>query len=119
MPEQISKYPDVTIEVLQGAGARCGPDVPKRILTKCPSERFCAFDSGEICVFGIDQIPQATQITTQELARVVCSHGPSSETGPAGVTGLDVGALGVTLALGITIGAISGRWRRKQRAENT
>ncbi len=24
MPEQISKYPEVTIQVLKGAGARCG-----------------------------------------------------------------------------------------------
>lgn len=36
MPEQISKYPEVTIEVLNGAGARCGEGAEQKILTKCP-----------------------------------------------------------------------------------
>ncbi|MBI2294596.1 MAG: hypothetical protein HYU76_00780, partial [Betaproteobacteria bacterium] len=62
MPEQISKYPEVTIQVLKGGGARCGPGVEKQILKQCPSERFCAFPSGEICVYGLEQIPSMTQI---------------------------------------------------------
>ena len=72
MPEQITKHPDVTLQVLKGAGGRCGEGVEKKILTKCPSERFCSFPSGEICVYGIPQINQMTQITTKELAAVVC-----------------------------------------------
>ncbi len=63
MPEQISKYPDVTLEVLKGAGAVCGEGAPQKILTQCPSERFCSLTTGEICVYGIKQIPQMTQIT--------------------------------------------------------
>lgn len=48
MPEQISKYPEVTIQVLQSAGARCVPGVEKNILTRCPSERFCALPGGDL-----------------------------------------------------------------------
>ncbi len=72
MPEQITKYPEVTLEVLKGAGARCGIGIEQRILKKCPRERFCALPTGEICVYGIKDIPQMTQISAPELARVVC-----------------------------------------------
>jgi hypothetical protein len=72
MPEQISKYPDVTLDVLKGQGAVCGKGAPQKILTKCPAERFCSLKTGEICVFGINEIPQMTQIKAQELAPVVC-----------------------------------------------
>lgn len=78
MPEQISKYPEVTLKVLKGAGAVCGEGVPQNILTQCPSERFCSLSTGEICVYGIKDIPQMTQITPQELAQVVC---PSAQQG--------------------------------------
>jgi hypothetical protein len=72
MPEQISKYPDVTLEVLKGQGAVCGKGAPQKILTKCPAERFCSLKTGEICVYGINEIPKMTQIKAQELAPVVC-----------------------------------------------
>ena len=72
MPEQISKHPDVTLKVLKEAGARCGEGAKQKILTQCPLDQFCALPSGEICVYGIDQIPQMTQIKTEELARIVC-----------------------------------------------
>jgi hypothetical protein len=113
VPEQITKHPDVTLQVLQGAGGRCGPGVPKNILTQCPSERFCAFSSGEVCVYGLDQIPQMTQITSAELARVVCPGARSSDTGALGMAWPDAGPLGLTLALGIVIGAVARRAGRR------
>lgn len=113
MPEQISKYPEVTIQVLKGGGARCGPGVEKQILKQCPSERFCAFPSGEICVYGIAQIPQMTQIKTGELAQIVCPPAPRSETDPGGVQWPDLSALGVTFALGLAVGAVSRRVRKR------
>ena len=67
MPEVISKYPEITLKVLKEAGARCGPEFQPRILTKCPPERFCLFPSGEICVYGIDEISKMTQISQSEL----------------------------------------------------
>lgn len=81
MPEQISKYPEVTIKVLKGAGARCGEGAEQKILTQCPRERFCALPSGEVCIYGIEEIPQMTQITANELARVVCPPKPQSSMG--------------------------------------
>lgn len=113
MPEQISKYPEVTIQVLKGGGARCGPGVEKQILKQCPSERFCALPGGEICVYGIEQIPQMTQIKTAELARVVCPPAQRSGLDPGGAAGPDLGALGVTFALGLAVGAVSLRFRRR------
>lgn len=68
MPEQITKYPDVTLQVLQSAGAQCGKGAPQKILTQCPKERFCALPGGELCVYGVDQIAQMTQLTPQDLA---------------------------------------------------
>ena len=32
MPEQISKYPDVTLQVLRESGAVCGQGAPQNIL---------------------------------------------------------------------------------------
>lgn len=53
MPEQITKYPEVTIKVLTGTGARCGQGADQNILTQCPRERFCALPTGELCVYGV------------------------------------------------------------------
>jgi hypothetical protein len=72
MPEQISKYPDVTLQVLRESGAVCGQGAPQKILKQCPRERFCSLRTGEICVYGINDIPKMTQITSQELAQIVC-----------------------------------------------
>ncbi|RJG04706.1 hypothetical protein D3870_00525 [Noviherbaspirillum cavernae] len=71
MPEQITRYPDVTLQVLKGAGAQCGVGAPQKILTQCPKERFCSLPSGELCIYGIEQIPQMTQIRSHELAQVL------------------------------------------------
>jgi hypothetical protein len=115
MPEQISKYPEVTVQVLKGGGARCGPGVEKQILKQCPTERFCAFPSGEICVYGIDQIPQMTQLRPAELAKVVCAPAQRSGADPEGALWPDAGALGATFALGIAVGALSLRFRGRPR----
>jgi hypothetical protein len=105
MPEQISKYPDVTLNVLKGAGARCGEGITPKILTKCPAERFCALPTGEICVYGITEIPQMTQIAAKELARVVCP-GPRSSSVPGS-------AETIALAGALAIGFVIGRYRSR------
>lgn len=106
MPEQISKYPKVTLQVLQSAGARCGEGGQQQILTDCPPERFCALSGGEVCVYGLEQIPQMTQISAQELAAVVCPPG-AGVVGPLSGAGLAV--LGAVFCLGLAIGLL---WRR-------
>ncbi|MGH8645610.1 MAG: hypothetical protein ACREX4_14580 [Gammaproteobacteria bacterium] len=109
MPEQISKYPEVTIEVLKGAGARCGVGAEQKILTKCPQERFCALSTGEVCIYGIEEIPQMTQITTKDLASIVCPPGLPSSIGAVSLSGPEIVLLGVTFA----VGAAAGRFWRK------
>jgi hypothetical protein len=109
MPEQISKYPDVTLKVLKGAGARCGEGAKQKILTKCPREQFCALPSGEICVYGIDQIPQMAQIKTEELARIVCSPGEQASMASLPFPGL------VLMGMIFVAGLLAGRfWRNGQ-----
>jgi hypothetical protein len=81
MPEVISKYPDITIRVLEGAGARCGQGLQQRILTQCPRERFCSTPTGEICVYGLDEIPQMTQISPVEIIQAVPGAAATQEPG--------------------------------------
>ena len=110
MPEQISKYPEVTIKVLKGAGARCGEGVEQKILIQCPPEQFCSLPTGEVCVYGIDQIPLMTQITTQELAQVVCPPPQRSSLDPA-VSSPSLAALGAVLVIGLVVGRL---WRNRR-----
>lgn len=113
MPEQISKYPEVTLSVLKGAGARCADGAKPQILTQCPAEQFCALASGEICVYGIEQIPKMTQITTQELARVVCPPGPRSGVDSTALFGADGFITGATFIVGLMVGGLWQRFRNK------
>jgi hypothetical protein len=111
MPEQITKYPDVTLEVLRGAGAQCGQGVPQKILTQCPKEQFCSLPSGEICVYGINQISRMTQIKTEELAQAI---------GPAGKQGTGNDPImplveTLTLVFVFVAGLLLGTFWRKPR----
>lgn len=78
--------------------------IPPKILTKCPAERFCALPTGEICVYGIKEIPQMTQITTKELARVVCPDARQSSTAFPAPWGIEMTVLAGALAIGFVIG---------------
>ncbi len=112
MPEQISKYPEVTLKVLKGAGAVCGEGVEQKILTQCPADRFCALPTGEVCVYGIEQIPQMTQITPMELARVVCPGAPQGVMFPPTLSTGGLMVIGVALDAGLVLGRLSRRSRR-------
>jgi hypothetical protein len=109
MPEQISKYPDVTIAVLKGLGARCGEGVEQKILTTCPAERFCSLPTGEICVYGIADIPKMTQIKPGDLAKVVCPPGKGTSAGLTTIGGPEVALFGATFLLGLFAGRL---WRK-------
>lgn len=105
MPEQISKYPDVTLQILRDAGARCGEGVERKILKECPPARFCALPSGEISVYGINDIPRMTQVTPQEIARVVCPSGTGGVSGLPDLTYASVVLMGAAFALGFLAGS--------------
>jgi hypothetical protein len=111
MPEQLSKYPDVTLKILQDTGAACARGAPQKILTKCPANRFCALPTGEVCIYGIPEIPQMTQITPKELASVVC---PRAQPGPT-LADTIAGADGMILGAVFLAGVVLGRARRSLR----
>jgi len=113
VPEQITKYPEVTLKILKEAGARCGEGVEQKILTKCPPQQFCALPTGELCVYGIEQIPQMTQVSTGEFARVVCPNDHQSAWDRIHPTVAWALLLVVVFAIGLAAGTIR-RKRGKQ-----
>jgi hypothetical protein len=106
MPEQITKYPDVTLKVLRESGAVCGQGAPQNILKQCPRERFCSLRTGEVCVYGIDDIPKMTQVTTQELANVVCPQARKAATFSAGISALEAALIFAVFLSGVSLGKI-------------
>lgn len=102
MPEIITRYPDVTRQVLESAGAQCGRGAPQKILTACPREAFCALPGGEVCVYGVDQVSKMTQLSRRDL----CD-------GAAGKTSLlDAGESLAAPALVVAF-AVAVVWRRR------
>ena len=71
MPEVLTKHPDVSLQVLRSTGARCGDGALQEILKTCPAERFCKLPGGEICVYGLGDAQQMTQITASDWQALV------------------------------------------------
>jgi hypothetical protein len=69
MPEILTKHPDLVMQVLRESGDKCGMGAPQQILTSCPPERFCAMPTGEVCIYGLDEIHGMTQISPSEIVR--------------------------------------------------
>lgn len=109
MPELITKYPEVTQQVLKSAGAVCGEGVAAKILTRCPADRFCRLPGGELCVYGLDGIPHTTQITAREWADAACPGVVPPLGLAAGVGGAEWVTLGVVFVGGLVLGRC---WRR-------
>jgi hypothetical protein len=84
MPEVITKHPEIVKEVLQSAGAKCGTGEPQKILTKCPRAQFCALPGGEICVYGVNDIPRMTQLSRSEICGARTEADPPAEPPVAG-----------------------------------
>ncbi|HEX6704978.1 MAG TPA: hypothetical protein VF169_09480 [Albitalea sp.] len=114
MPEQLTRHPEVTLQVLKSAGAQCGSFAPQDILKTCPAERFCKLPGGEVCIYGIADAPRMTQFTAADWHAVALATrvlAPASPGSAASVSG--AGALhpmvatssGVALVLlGVAIG---------------
>jgi hypothetical protein len=114
MPEVLTKYPDVVIKVLEGAGVRCGPGQTQKILTKCPPARFCSTPAGETCVYGLGEVTSMTQIERGELAKLVCpakAGGCAFGMAPPATSAL---ALGCALVVGMGF-ALRRRFRRRSQ----
>jgi hypothetical protein len=83
MPEQLTKHPDVTLQVLRSAGAQCGAGAPQDILKACPAERFCKLPGGEVCIYGLSDVAQMTQISPSEWQAALRQVTPSLPAAPA------------------------------------
>lgn len=100
MPEVLTKHPGVVIDVLESGGARCGDGLPQKILTQCPREAFCVLPGGEMCVYGITEVSEMTQIREGDLAPLVCAQ----SAGGCDVAGMsDATALFAISLLGLII----------------
>ena len=71
MPEIITKYPEVVMQVLQGSGAKCGTGEKQKILTHCPPGQFCSLPAGEMCVYGIQDISHMQQVSSTEIFQII------------------------------------------------
>jgi hypothetical protein len=79
MPEQLTKHPDVTLQVLKSAGAKCGEGLPQEVLTACPAARFCKLPGGEVCIYGLPEAKTMTQIGAADWATLVPQAPPRPE----------------------------------------
>jgi len=111
MPEQLTKHPDVTLEVLRSAGAQCGVGAPQAILHACPAERFCKLPGGEICVYGLADAPRMTQLGADDWRGLMQTLGLPAATArpppPAAASGAEF-AFGATAL--ILVGTVFGGW---------
>lgn len=115
MPEQLTKHPDVTLQVLRSGGARCGEGLKQEILTQCPAQRFCKLPGGELCVYGLPEARNMTQITAAEWKALVQSLPAASSTSsaPEGAAVLLSGGGG--LLAGAVVALAVSRWLRHRR----
>jgi hypothetical protein len=113
MPEQLTKHPEVTLQVLRSAGARCGDGLPQEILKQCPVERFCKLPGGEVCIYGLPEAARMTQVTQAEWRALL----PPAVPGEA-AEGLAFALLAA--AGGLVVGAVLAwlvlRWRGRAAA---
>lgn len=69
MPEQLTKHPEVTMQVLRSAGATCAEGAPQTILVQYAAARFCKLPGGEVCIYGLGEAMQMNQITQADSPR--------------------------------------------------
>lgn len=113
MPEQLTKHPDVTVQVLRSAGAKCGEGAAQEILTQCPAERFCKLPGGEICVFGLPDSARMTQLTAGDWLALAAQHQRQPEQSDV-VAGESLAAGGVGLIAGALLALLISRRRRRR-----
>jgi hypothetical protein len=110
MPEQLTKHPEVTLQVLRSSGAKCAEGAKQEILTQCPAQRFCKLPGGELCVFGLSDASKMTQITSAEWKALVQSLPATPvKTSESGATGVLLSGGGLLAGAVIAV-ALSKFW---------
>jgi hypothetical protein len=116
MPEQLTRHPEVTIQVLRSAGASCAEGAPQAILKSCPRESFCKLPGGEICVYGLDRAQAMTQFTAADWQSLAPLAGARPDVAAAMARdGTAVAGFVAGLAAGALATAALARWRRGRR----
>jgi hypothetical protein len=116
MPEQLTRHPEVTLQVLRSAGAQCGAGAAQEILTTCPAERFCKLPGGEVCVFGLADASKMTQISAtdwQALSSSMATLAPAPAPDLAGAELVLGASMGLLAGAAIALGA--SRWWHRHR----
>ena len=67
MPELVTRYPEIALKILKDAKLNCGGGTQPKILIHCPKQNFCSLPTGELCIYGINYIPQMTQIKSMDI----------------------------------------------------
>jgi len=68
MPEVLTKHPKIVKKILNESGAaQCGVGARQKILKECPKENFCALKTGELCVYGLDEVETMTQFGKEDI----------------------------------------------------
>jgi hypothetical protein len=114
MPEQLTKHPEVTLQVLRSAGAACGEGAPQDILRQCPSQQFCKLPGGEVCIYGLGDAARMAQISTADWALVQQSlqvRPPAQEAALGGDTVL-AGGVGALVGAALVFTALRFKQRR-------
>ena len=114
MPEQLTKHPEVTLQVLRSAGAKCAEGARQEILTQCPAPQFCKLPGGELCVFGLLEASNMTQITGADWkALVQALPAPPTQSSASDGTAVMLSGGGGLLA-GAVIALTVHRWLRRR-----
>jgi MYXO-CTERM domain-containing protein len=115
MPELLTKHPDVTLQVLRGGGATCGAGQQQKILTTCRPDRFCSTATGEVCIYGLDEIHTMNQLSSSDLSQRIC---PAPATaGRCGVSAAEATEPVLFVALGaLALGVLLARRARRSSA---
>lgn len=83
MPEILTKHPEIVMKVLKSEGAKCGTGAKPKILTKCPSDKFCTLAGGELCIYGSGELGKMTQLAPADLCKSSVAPMSSHDVVPA------------------------------------
>lgn len=101
MPELITEHPIALRHKLEAAGGRCGEEAEPEVLVDCPPEQFCSLPEGEVCIYGIEEIPDMAVTELELIREAACPPGFLPWSGEP----LGLGVWAFTLIVAMAIGS--------------